>query len=144
VTVELEKKHDGASVLRCVRGDGSATYQRHEGRQAAFFPAHDLTHFAVESELSRSVGFFGLVASGWDIEDTTGKGTRGPLPQGAIEVERIVGLIDLERAGVACFTSAELGLSAEEAESVRGRLADLLSRWEAVPRGGTLELTFDR
>lgn len=51
--IEIEKKGDGASVLRCTRRDGSVTFQRHEGKQGAFFPIHDLTHLAVESELSR-------------------------------------------------------------------------------------------
>ena len=32
-------------------------------------PAHDLTHYAVESILGFSRGFIGLCAEGWDIGD---------------------------------------------------------------------------
>jgi hypothetical protein len=119
------------------------TYQRHEGKQGVFFPVHDLTHLAVESELSSRKGFFSLVASGWDIEETTGKRARGPLPEGAIEVEKIVGLFDLERAGVARWDAADLGLTEAEIDRVRRRLADLLARWEALPVGAVLAVDFD-
>jgi hypothetical protein len=144
VKIELEKKAGGASVLRCTRRDGSITYERHEGRQGTFYPVHDLTHFAVESELSRSEGFFGLVASGWEIEETTGKSPRGPIPEGAMAVERLVGLLDLERGGAARWEPADLGLTSDEADRVRRRLAELLTRWVALPVGGTLTVDFDR
>ena len=142
--IEIEKKGDGASVLRCTRRDGSVTFQRHEGKQGAFYPIHDLTHLAVESELSRPEGFFALVASGWELEETTGKGPRGPIPEGAVAVEKLVGLLDLERAGVARWEPADLGLTADEADRVRRRLAELLGRWVALPVGDTLAVDFDR
>jgi hypothetical protein len=75
--VQLVKRADGGSALRCRRADGS--WQTHQGQQAAFFPGHDLTHFAVESELPGTIAFYGLIAAGWDIEDTTGKGRAGPF-----------------------------------------------------------------
>ena len=138
--VQIEKKNDGASVLRCVRSDGTVTYQKHEGKQAVFYPLHDLTHFAVESELGHLSGFFSLVASGWEIEETTGKAARGPIPEPAMVVERIVGRLDLERGGVARFSAGELGLSEDQIERVRSRVRDLLSRWEKVPVGGMMEV----
>jgi hypothetical protein len=140
VKVQLEKKNDGASVLRCVRADGTVTYQKHEGKQAVFYPLHDLTHFAVESELLHLSGFFSLVASGWEIEETTGKGAKGPIPDPAMTVERIVGHLDLERGGVARFSAAELGLADEELERVRRRIRELVSLWEKVPVGGMMEV----
>jgi hypothetical protein len=77
--VQLVKRADGGSALRCRRADGSVSWQTHQGQQAAFFPGHDLTHFAVESELPGTIAFYGLIAAGWDIEDTTGKGRAGPF-----------------------------------------------------------------
>jgi hypothetical protein len=142
VKVQIEKKGDGASVMRCVRPDGSVTYQKHQGRQGAFFPVHDLTHFAVESEVPRLAGFYSLIASGWNMEDTTGKGARGPIPDDAIAVEKIVGRLDLERAGVASFTADDLGLGEDELERVWRRIRELTSAWEELPPGGTLELTW--
>ena len=84
--IQITKRPDGNGVLRCVRADGSVTWQKQE-RHAAFFALHDLTHFAVESTLGFRRGFYGLIAEGWDVEDTTGKGARGPLPDEAVEVE---------------------------------------------------------
>ena len=49
--VSITKRPDGGAVLRCVRRDGSEAWQKHEGAGARFFPFHDLTHLAVESEL---------------------------------------------------------------------------------------------
>ena len=51
LTIRISKRKDGGGVLRCVRADGSETWQKQESRHAAFFALHDLTHFAVESAL---------------------------------------------------------------------------------------------
>src|SRR6185295_15746644 len=96
--IEFTKRADGNVILKCVRRDGSATWQRHE-KHAVFFGFHDLTHFAVETTLGFRSGFYGLIADGWDIEDTTGKGKRGKLSGASVLVEHVVGLLDRERAG---------------------------------------------
>src|SRR5688572_21044751 len=94
LTVNLVARPDGRAVLRVVRADGSSTWQVHDGPQAAFFPFHDLTHLAVETVLGTRDGFYGLLADGWDIADTGGRGARGPLPPEALLVEHLVGLLD--------------------------------------------------
>src|SRR5919199_2695144 len=104
--VQLTKRADGSAVLRCVRADGSVTWQRHNGRRALFFPFHDLTHLAVETVLGFRQGFYGLLCDGWEIADTEGKGSRGSLPAEAILVEHLVGLFDRERVGGAVPMSA--------------------------------------
>jgi hypothetical protein len=48
--VELTRRSDGDVVLRCTRADGSATW------------------------LGLTRAFYGLIAAGWDIADTEGKG----------------------------------------------------------------------
>ena len=60
--IQLTKRPDGGAVLRCVRGDGTVTWQRHEGAHGRFFPLHDLTHYAVETTLGFRSGFYGLIA----------------------------------------------------------------------------------
>src|SRR5207237_7810377 len=60
LTIQFTKRTDGAAVLKCIRDDGSVTWQRVDDKQAAFFPLHDLTHYAVETELGFRQGFFGL------------------------------------------------------------------------------------
>jgi hypothetical protein len=155
VHIELAKKSDGSVILRCVRGDGTATWQRHEGRNAQFFPWHDLTHFAVETVLKHRRGFYGLVAEGWDLTDFGTPWPRGPLPADAEPAELIVGLFDLERAtGVrvtaeqirahvsALAPSAEFDLSDAELERIRKAKSELFERWSAVPAGSTLKLEF--
>lgn len=159
--IKITKRTDGAAALRCIRTDGSATWQRHQGGQAAFFPLHDLTHYAVESELGFRCGFYGLIAAGWDIEDTSGKGAKGPIPTEAVTVEHIVGLLDLERAGGTEWTAAELNeqaagfatdrgwpaprlLTDAGLAGVRRRLGELFALWAALAPGATLEISFDR
>lgn len=157
--IQLTKRSDGTVVLRCVRKDGSATWQRHE-KHAAFFPFHDLRHFAVETTLGLGKGFYGLIADGWDIPDTTGKGTRGKLSAASVLVEYVVGLFERERVGGASPLSASefnaqidamIGTDAHRPSftdyqlmNVRNRIQELHSQWAAIPVGSTLELTFSR
>jgi hypothetical protein len=138
-------------VLRCIRDDGSVTWQKQE-RHAAFFALHDLTHFAVESVLDFRRGFFGLIAEGWEIEDTTGKGSRGPLPDEAKLVEWIVGTLDSERASGEVWSAEEFNrhlpipstrvLTDQDLARVRERRAELFAQWHAVKPGETLSLDF--
>lgn len=149
--VEIVKRGDGAGVLRCTRVDGSVTWQKQE-KHGAHFALHDLTHFAIETTLGYQRGFFGLIAEGWDIEDTTGKGKRGPLPDETTEAERIVGLFDMERLAGALWTAEEMNgvsqaarrLADEEILAVRQRRGELFRQWSATPVGGTLELLFQK
>jgi hypothetical protein len=153
VRVQITKKADGSGVLRCVRADGSVTWQKQTDRHAGFFSFHDLTHFAVETTLGFRRGFFGLIAEGWDIEDTTGKGARGPLPPEAGEAEQIVGIFSAERAGGVIWTvdefnefAATLGtreLSFDEIVRVKKKRCELFQQWSAVAPGETLELTYE-
>lgn len=159
--IQITKRRDGSAVLRCERADGSTTWQKQAGRQAAFFPLHDLIHFAVEQELGYTEAFFGLIARGWDIEDTTGKGARGSLPPEAVAAELIVGLLMSESAsGVewsaeefkeqAALYAASRGaavsfdLTDEQLERIRTAARALHERWGMVPPGGVLELEFRR
>ncbi len=160
--VEFAKRADGAAVLRCMRPDGTATWQRHEGRQAMFFPLHDLTHFAVETTLGFRGGFYGLIADGWEIADTDGKGSRGPLPAEAVLVEHVVGMLERERVGGAdALTASELNaqlqqlardgrvecartFTDEELHAARVRMDALHAAWAALEPRGAMEMSFDR
>lgn len=158
--IKLTKHRDGGAVLRCVRDDGSETWQRHDPRYARFFPLHDLTHYAVETTLGCERGFYGLIAEGWDIPDTTGKGPRGPLPEEAILVEQIVGFVDAERAGGEATATAQFNLdlanapatrglpalrelSEVELRQVRAKAHALWQRWLALGAGQVMELRLD-
>jgi hypothetical protein len=145
--IQMSKQKDGAVVLGCTRADASITWQR-QTKHAAFFVLHDLTHYAVETTLGCRNGFFGLVSAGWDLEDTTGKGARGPLPAETVEVEKIVGLFDSERGSGVPWTVEEfngfspLPLTQEQIQGVRTLRGSLFQQWFALPSGQTLELQF--
>jgi hypothetical protein len=146
--VVIAKQADGAGVLRCTRPDGSVTWQK-QTKHAAHFALHDLTHFAVETALGYRNGFFGLIANGWDVDDTSGKGARGSLPAEAIEVERIVGLFDSERASGMLWSREDFNefapraLTEAEIESVRKLRGALFHQWFRIAPGETLELKFE-
>lgn len=151
--VQITKKADGSGVLRCVRADGSVTWQKQTDRHAAYFALHDLTHFAVETTLGYQRGFFGLIAEGWDIEDTTGKSARGPLPPEAGQAEMMVGVLFAEGAGGVIWTVEEFNefaamqgarpLTADEIARVKKKRSELFQQWSAVEPGATLELQFE-
>ena len=145
--VEIARQPDGAGVLRCTRQDGSVTWQK-QTKHVAHFAIHDLTHFAVETVLGYRRGFFGLIAEGWDVEDTTGKGARGALPPEALEVEKIVGLFDSERASGVMWSAGEFNtfaprtLTDTEIQNVRALRSTLFRQWSEIAPGQKLELEF--
>ncbi|MFL5596220.1 MAG: hypothetical protein ACJ77S_02045 [Gemmatimonadaceae bacterium] len=106
--IRIKKNADGRTSLSCTRPDGTTTWQRQEGGQARFFPRHDLTHYAVESVLGIRNGFYGLVASGWDLSDFGTPWPRGRIPPEANIAEIIVGFLDRERAGSDRATAEDL------------------------------------
>lgn len=157
--IEFTRRMDGGTTLRCVRADGSISWQNQRGTTALFFALHDLTHYAVETELGFRQAFYGLVAAGWDIADTGGKGARGRLPMEAILVEHLVGALDQERASGTTWAAADfdavLARAAEEwggappppltdeaLDRVRARVRELASRWAALAPGAVLALEF--
>jgi hypothetical protein len=159
--IQLTKRPDGGAMLRCVRANGSATWQRHRGHQAGFFPRHDLTHYAVETILGFRRGFFGLIADGWDVEETEGRSAQGSLPAEAIAVEHIVGFLEVEAASGAEWSAAEFSefldragvghtfgggrsLTDDDLARVRALRQELMTRWAALAPGEILELSFAR
>ena len=160
LTVRMKKGTDGRTTLSCTRSDGTTTWQRQEGGQAAFFPRHDLTHFAVESTLGHHLGFYGLVAAGWDLSDFGTPWPRGKLPPEGNLTEMVVGFFDRERSSGVIGTAddlndlvaqfcGEIGIAApemlEEPDlwAVRQKRGELFAKWDAVNPGDTLELVFD-
>lgn len=160
LTIRIKKNADGSAALSCTRADGTVTWQRQQGAQAMFFPRHDLTHFAVETVLRHRLGFYGMVASGWDLGDFGAPWPRGKIPTDADPSELIVGFLDTERASGTRWSPSDFNdkaalyyrdhavggmpptLTDDELARVRQRRAELFAQWDAVPPGGTLELTF--
>ncbi|MBA3467934.1 MAG: hypothetical protein H0T21_11030 [Gemmatimonadaceae bacterium] len=158
--IRIKKSADGRTSLSCTRADGTTTWQRQQGSQAAFFPRHDLTHYAVENALGLESGFFPLVACGWDLTDFGTPWPRGPLPLAANVSEMIVSFFDRERASGELGTAADLnevvrsycvqhGIGAptfddSDVARVRQARGALFQRWDALSSGEALELSFEQ
>ena len=156
--IRIRKKKDGSAALSCTRADGSVTWHRQVGKQAGFFPLHDLTHYVVETVLHHRRGFYGLLADGWDISDfENGR----PIPADMDPSELIVGFLDVERAGGTEWPTEEfnerataflaehgqdtvVALTEEQLAALRARRQELFARWGETPAGEALELEFDR
>lgn len=160
LVIRIKKNADGRSSLSCTRADGSTTWQSMKNAQAAFFPRHDLTHYAVETVLRHRKGFYGLVASGWDLSDFGTPWPRGPIPSESVLSEMIVGFLDLERASGEFARATDVNerleqfcaenqldnpaiLTDDDLSAVRQKRGELFAKWEAVEPGSALELVFE-
>ena len=158
--IRLKKEPDGAVVQTCTRPDGSSTWQRLPAGKSAFFPLHDLTHYAVETVLGHRLGFYGLLATSWGFTDFSSDWPRGRIPAHADPSELIVGFFDAQRFSnddwpaeqfnrYAADFYAQLGLNDppvltdDQFARIRARFRELLAQWEAIEPGGVLELPFD-
>lgn len=158
--IEFSRERDGTVVTRYTRADGTSTWERHAGPRAAYFPAHDLMHFAVERGLMLTEGFYPLVAAGWDIRDLDGKGPRGRMPPGAILVENLVGLFATELNSGQILSSAELNeqmhayartdgvtpmraFADSELAATRSEITRLRREWMELLPGNSLRLAFE-
>ena len=159
LVIRLTRKRDGAVVFELRRADGTSTWQKRTGPTARFFAVHDLTHYAVETELGFRRAFYGLIAEGWDLADFGHPWPRGPLPDEAVPAEVIVGCFDRQRAAGEPLTAADCNSAAasyfanagraspvtltdDDLARVRARLSDLVWRWYALGDGETMELDF--
>jgi hypothetical protein len=157
--IEFTKAKDGSALLRCVRDDGTSTWQKKGDAQAAYFPLHDLVHFAVETELGLDRGFYGLITAGWEIEETSGKGARGKPPPESIATEHVVSLLaletisgqvatpsDFDAAIAACCAQSGIepprAFSDAELVRVRRRIGELIAEYRLLSPGETLTLTY--
>jgi hypothetical protein len=149
--IVIKKNTDGSAALSCRRADGSVTWQRQDGVQGRFFPLHDLTHYAVETELGLDRAFYGLLREGWDITDFGKPWPRGPLPDQAGAAELIVGFFDAEGAAgvrwptedfIAKVADGRLALTDELLDRIRARRSELFGRWRDLAPGESLELEF--
>lgn len=161
--IRIKRATDGSAALTCVRADGSVTWQRQLGRLGAFFPTHDLTHYAVETTLGYHEGFFGLIADGWEISDF--ETAKGDIPRQAREAELVVGVFEMELRMGRGWSNAELreqgdryadsirperlriplpALSDDDIARIRTLRSSVFGQWGAVAPGETLELAFSR
>ena len=157
--IRLRRGRDGPDNLTLTRSDGTSTWQRLPRGQAQ----HDLTHYAVETCLGLTNGFYGLVAAGRDISDFEDRETRGPTDE-AMLTEFLVNQVLLEHASgrftdVEEFNSIMLStlqnhqdgdlarvhrpLTTEELDMVRTKARELWGAWLRTNPGNDMTLTFE-
>ena len=153
--VKFTRGKDKKDVLAVVREDGSTSWQH----QQPGIPVHDLTHFAVESNLGLKNGFYGLLSQGWDITRLTAKDVRAILPPEGLWTELVVGLIQTERLSPEPLSAEEFNelltkeqterglkidrvLTVEELNRIRVSFLELYSSWRQLQPGESLQLEF--
>jgi hypothetical protein len=153
--INLKKISPERSSLHCRRPDGTETWSRVH----PFYPAHDLTHYSVETVLGLQQGFFGLIASGWELPDFIAKSVAARLPTEAFWAECAVGVTELlaNRASpptLAMWQDAlDQSVAGQKLPPFRGVTpreygelnvlrTSLLARWAAIPVGEKLALDF--
>jgi hypothetical protein len=160
--IRIKRKRDGSAALTCVRSDGSSTWQRQDGSLGLVFPTHDLTHYAVETAFGMTGAFFGLIASGWEIDDFAPPYPRGRIPDQAREAELLVSVFQMEHRHEDTWSAADFvdhgrrylaargrretvafpAVSETQLQAVRDIRRDVFARWDTVPPGDHLELRF--
>ena len=149
-------KSEKPGTLTCLRDDGTCTWQR----SSVYLAYHDLIHYAVETTLGYGNAFLGLVAKGRDIDSFgTKNGVKDvytaeegwaesiagaiqwpmassgpPLPDEEIHT-LLVKTCETQRIPTPSITSEQIG-------QIRKKVRTLHERWDRLPPGGVLELTF--
>ena len=157
--ITLTKKESKPHVLTCRRDDGTSTWFQASQANADFFAAHDLSHYAIETVLEYRSAFYGMVASGRDLNDF---GSQGGLPdtrtysKEALWAENMANLMLLclrENKSYEEFRSIlQLNyvsnpedappVSEEQYLAIQEKLRDLLARWKALPINESMTLEF--
>ena len=99
MTITLKKSITKPSILNITRDNGTSTWSKlHKGLET-----HDLAHYAVESTLGFTKAFYGIINSGYNINDFALPREQRPnavrpenLHNEAIITEHIVNLLEIE------------------------------------------------
>lgn len=151
------KKGRNGDILECIRTDGSNTWTK----VRPGLMAHELLHYAVETQFQFKNAFFGLLSAGHGIEEfETERANRkielipANLPEEAQLTEVVVGVMQtelvhkIENIGeVMRKTFIDRGMNTDKLnefdfEKVRSRFDDLIKQWRQLEPGDQLEMAF--
>lgn len=154
--ISFSKKADDKSIIACKRKDGTSTWMHSD----PFFILHDICHYAVETVLNLKNSFYGMLASGIDINDfelPKEMRTVEFTPE-AIWTEQFVNLLAIEhRQGeVDTFIDTlkeisaknniigiQINLDNSQLNQVRSLSKKLVEDWQLLPVGKTITLNFE-
>lgn len=151
----LTKNKDKLHVLKYIRDDGSVTWIMADD----FFIRHDLSHYAIEKILGYTTAFNGMVNSGMDIRDFENKEKSKAIKvtAEAAYAENMANLflMELAQGEVPDFnglqkktfmannaTFEQIELPVDKINAIRMLLKELTGKWNKLPFGETLELSF--
>jgi hypothetical protein len=153
--IRLSKHTGKPHVIKYVRDNGTETWMQADD----FFVRHDLSHFALETVLGYKTAFNGMINSGMDIKDFENREKRramkvtdeagyaenmanlflGEVLQGNLEDFNAV------QQQTLAYSNSEIpaiDLADEKIQAVRKYLRQLLTDWELLSSGQTMELVF--
>ncbi len=150
-------KHPGKpTTLRCIRDDGSVTWQSY-GNHSGFFAVHDLTHYAIETTLGYRQAFWRMIAAGRELGDF-GPGDAKTFHCEAIYAETLAGLLTTSQGNGSFLTYTDIKatidskaheagfdpvkLMEEHLLLIRRRVRELRCEWERLSDSGILTLPF--
>ena len=158
--VQFTKGNSKPSTLKCIRSDDSSTWTKIQ--PAIEF--HDLAHYVVETELGFMNAFYGLVATGYSIQDFDLPREQRPeallpanLPVEALQTEHIVNLLQVgqnqSEPEMDFLNTLKKILEEKNIEfpekldttslrSIQLRLKGLLLSWKQLEPGDSLKLSF--
>jgi hypothetical protein len=167
MVIRFAKHANRPPTLNCVRDDGSETWFTASAANGDYFVAHDLLHYAVEATLGYTNAFYGMVATGRDLNDFGGaegvpdeRGYTAEAPAEALDTERLVGLVQTMSSAGSPPSYAAVHEAWTTAVDDRGsplppvsedQLADickvwgrLVRHWQSIDVPGAVELTFPK
>lgn len=154
--IRFTKRKEVKHVISCKRKDGSETWMN----ISSFFVLHDLCHFAVENNLKWKKAFYGMLASGTDINnfELPKEQRTFQLTDEAIQAEHLVNLfvIEYNQGRFENFRTTienvykQNGqneeppvLSDETIEEIRNSFEGLVTQWNGIEEGNTMSLIFE-
>ena len=160
VQISFQKGRNKPDTLSVRRLDGSVTWSQGQAGPAY----HDLAHYAVETIMQTTHGFFSIIDQGYAIDDFVLPRHRRPdalkgvnLPVEAMQVEYVVNRIQLEHFDGATdpdfLSSLQQALAEKDlpfperltdgmVQQIRDRYRALVRQWDDLPPGETMTLDF--
>ena len=155
--ISFTKGKSNNHIISCKRDDGTITWMHID----SFFVTHDICHYAVEKGLALQNAFYGMLASGTDINDfELPKAKRTfELTDQAVFTEQIVNLLTIEHSQgrmnnfvdvlneVCKGNTISLSLSPivkENLEQIRHSFETLINQWDLLPEEKSMTLIFEK
>lgn len=154
--ISFTKGKSNNHIISCKRDDETITWMHID----SFFVTHDVCHYAVEKGLALQNAFYGMLASGTDINDfELPKAKRiVELSDQAVFAEQIVNLLTIEHnqgrmnnfidvLNEVCkgnVMSPASPIVKEKLEQIRHSFEMLMNQWDLLPEDKSMILVFEK